>query len=111
MSQVGDRLMVAMQLAPGASFDPGVFKRFIEAQPDLGPKWVPSFVRIVTAFPMTETNKVVKRLLQAERWESDDPTWWRPAEDGPYIGLDSVGVNELRRRFDDRGRSAVLEAI
>ena len=60
---------------------------------------------------MTETNKVVKRLLQAERWESDDPTWWKPTKDGANLQLDAVAVHGLRRQFEDRGRGAVLDAI
>jgi fatty-acyl-CoA synthase len=84
----GDRVMVALQLdtegaAAGAAFDAAGFSAFLAAQSDLGPKWLPTYVRVVSAFPMTETNKVVKRVLQRERWESDDPVWYPPEPENP----------------------------
>jgi hypothetical protein len=29
-------------------------------------------------FPVTPTNKIIKRHLRAELWECADPVWWRP---------------------------------
>jgi fatty-acyl-CoA synthase len=70
---VGDRVMAAVVLAEGADFDAEKFKAFLSEQPDLGPKQWPSFVRISTGLPRTETFKVLKRQLQAEGIECDDP--------------------------------------
>jgi fatty-acyl-CoA synthase len=86
---VGDRVMVSVQLASGATFDPDAFAAFLGAQRDLGPKWVPTFVRVVGAFPMTETNKVLKRELVRERFDTRDPIWWRPDRDLTYVPLDA----------------------
>ena len=72
---VGDRVMAAMVLAEGAEFDPAAFRRFLSAQADLGPKQRPSFVRVATALPRTETFKVVKRQLSAEALDCDDPVF------------------------------------
>lgn len=72
---VGDSVMAALVLAPGAAFDAGEFGRFIADQPDLGPKQHPSFVRISTEFPRTETFKVIKRALSAEGTDCADPVW------------------------------------
>ena len=33
---------------------------------------------------MTATNKVVKRSLRAERWNSTDPVLWQREKGGPY---------------------------
>ena len=33
--------MVALVLRDGAVFDPVAFARFVDGQPDLGPKWRP----------------------------------------------------------------------
>ena len=72
---VGDRVMAAMVLAEGVEFDPAAFRRFLSAQADLGPKQRPSFVRVATALPRTETFKVVKRQLSAEALDCDDPVF------------------------------------
>ena len=83
--RVGDRVMAALQLAPGASFDPDEFAAFLGTQRDLGPKWVPSYLRIVETFPMTETNKVLKRELVRQRFDTTDPIWWRPGREVAYV--------------------------
>jgi fatty-acyl-CoA synthase len=75
---VGDQVMAALQLRPGAEFDAGAFAAFVSAQPDLGTKWMPRFVRVCTALPVTATSKVLVRSLRAERWNCADPVWWRP---------------------------------
>ena len=63
--------MAAIALREGARSMAGSFARFLDAQPDLSPKWRPTYVRIVPrAAPMTETNKVLKRELQREKFRS-----------------------------------------
>jgi fatty-acyl-CoA synthase len=39
---VGDRVMVAVELHGGCTFDPADFDLFLDQQPDLSPKWRPS---------------------------------------------------------------------
>lgn len=72
---VGDRVMAALVLAPGARFDAEAFGAFLAAQTDLGPKQWPSFIRISAALPRTETFKVLKRQLAAEGTACADPAW------------------------------------
>src|SRR5262249_25315949 len=64
---VGDDVMVALQLAPGVPFDPAAFDAFLARQPDLGTKWSPRYVRVSDALPVTATVKLVKRQLRADR--------------------------------------------
>jgi fatty-acyl-CoA synthase len=64
--------MAALVLAQGADFDADKFRAFLTEQPDLGRKQWPSFVRISSGLPRTETFKVIKRLLSAEGIECDD---------------------------------------
>ena len=71
--------------APGRTFDPDAFADWLEAQPDLGPKWVPRYVRVSESLPQTATGKVTKVGLRAEAWATDEPVWWRP-----------LGSSELR---------------
>ncbi|MFB4319149.1 AMP-binding protein [Actinomadura sp. 21ATH] len=74
---VGDQVMAAVALVPGASFDPAAFAAFLDAQPDLGTKWAPRYVRVVTELPRTATNKVIKRPLRTEAWKTADPVYRR----------------------------------
>jgi fatty-acyl-CoA synthase len=107
-AEVGDQAMAAFTLRPGAHFDPDAFAAFLEAQPDLGTKQAPRYVRVARELPSTQTHKVLKRVLRRERWECADPVWWR-APDGRYLRLGPADVSALRARFRARGREAVLD--
>ena len=54
---VGDEVMVALQLEPGVEFDPRAFDEFLAAQADLGVKWSPRYVRIAAQLPVTATTQ------------------------------------------------------
>ncbi|MBV6424126.1 MAG: Long-chain-fatty-acid--CoA ligase FadD17 [Steroidobacteraceae bacterium] len=106
---VGDQLMVALELAPGAPLEPGELRRFLESQDDLGSKWLPRFVRISAHLPTTATNKVLKRQLRREGWRCDDPVWWRRERQDPFRPLGAGDIAALEADFAARGRSQVLE--
>jgi fatty-acyl-CoA synthase len=72
---IGDRVMAALVLTGGATFDPAAFRDFLAAQTDLGPKQWPSYVRVSPELPRTETFKVIKRRLVAEGTGCADPVW------------------------------------
>jgi fatty-acyl-CoA synthase len=72
---VGDQVMAALVLAPGAEFNADEFRSFLAEQPDLGPKQWPSHVRISPVLPRTETFKVLKRVLSAEGVDCADPVF------------------------------------
>ena len=72
---VGDRVMAALVLPDGATFDPAAFRDFLAAQDDLGSKQWPAFVRVSTALPRTETFKIIKRRLSAEGLDCADPVF------------------------------------
>jgi fatty-acyl-CoA synthase len=72
---VGDQVMAALVLVDDAKFDPDGFRDFLAAQPDLGPKQWPSWVRVSSVLPRTETFKVIKRVLAAEAAECADPVF------------------------------------
>ncbi|MHB8219198.1 MAG: AMP-binding protein [Acidimicrobiales bacterium] len=100
---VGDQVMAALELEPGAGgFDPGRFSAFLAGQDDLGTKWAPRFVRVVERLPLTATNKVLKRVLRAERWHTGDPVWWRPEREGSYRPLSSEDAAALDAAVADR---------
>lgn len=70
---VGDQVMAALVLAPGAEFNAEKFRAFLAEQPDLGPKQWPSYVRISAELPRTVTFKVLKRQLSAEGLDCPEP--------------------------------------
>ncbi len=95
----GDQVMAAVQMRGGAVFDPKDFAAFLSAQPDLGTKWAPRFVRVAEALPTTATSKVLTRTLRAERWRCADPVWWSPdrSPGGDYRLLDPADAADLDR--------------
>ena len=106
--EVGDEVMAALHLHEGTAFDADDFIAFLAAQPDLSPKWMPRFIRISHGLPSTATQKVLKRVLQRERWECDDDVWWRPGREPEYRRLEASGVEALRARFVERDREHLL---
>ena len=75
---VGDRVMAALVFGDDIEFDPTAFREFLSRQSDLGPKQWPSFVRVSSALPRTETFKVIKRHLSAEALDCADPVFEIP---------------------------------
>jgi fatty-acyl-CoA synthase len=73
--EVGDRVAVAV--VPAEDFDIDEFAEFLKSASDLGPKQLPSFVRVTEDLPKTATYKVLGRSLTAQRWNSSDPTFFR----------------------------------
>lgn len=105
---VGDDVMAAVLLREGTEFDDADFRRFLTAQRDFGSKWTPRYVRVARQFPVTPTNKIIKRHLRAELWECADPVWWRQ-DDGRYRRMTAADVAQIRQQFAGRERSAVLD--
>ncbi|MCD0451046.1 AMP-binding protein [Actinocorallia sp. API 0066] len=90
--RTGDQVMASLEL-DGTPFDPAAFTAFLAAQEDLGTKWAPKYVRIVSAMPLTATTKVDKKPLRAQAWRTDDPVWHRPGRDLRYLPFtDPEGV-------------------
>lgn len=111
---MGDRVMAALQLHPSATFNAVEFAEFLSAQTDLGPKWIPSFIQIVEEFPMTPSNKVIKRELVLRRWHEverndDVQLWWRPTKEIAFSQFTRVEATELRAKFAAKNRGALLD--
>ena len=86
----GDQVMACIVVRGGASLTPAEFGEFLAGQGDLGPRQQPRFVRVASQLPRTPTFKVLTRLLAADRWNTADPVWWRPAGRAPeYVPLEA----------------------
>ncbi len=106
---IGDQVMIAMQLVEGASFDPDAFEQFLSEQSGLGPKAVPRYVRISSELPVTASNKIITRALRGEFWECSDPVWIR--DGNHYRPMSESDVEELRARLTARGRLPLLAQV
>lgn len=106
--RTADQVMAALELDEGVTFDPAAFASFLAEQVDLGTKWAPRFVRIVSSLPLTATRKIDRKPLRRERWLTDDPVWWRPTATDPYRLLETADIAALHKAFADAGRAGML---
>ncbi len=106
-SGAGDQVMVALETVPGRPFDPDAFAEWLATQPDLGPKWVPRYVRVSTSLPQTATGKVTKVGLREEAWACDEPIWWRPGADVRFQPLSDEDRAALDAGLAENGRPPV----
>jgi fatty-acyl-CoA synthase len=107
----GDQVMAALEMLPGRSFDPERFSAFLSAQPDLGTKWVPSFVRIAAGLPQTASGKVTKEPLRAEGWwGGNDPVFRRRGAALAFAPMAAGDRRELLAEFRRHGREGLVGA-
>ncbi len=105
----GDQVMAALEMLPDTEFDPHRFGVFLAAQPDLGTKWIPAFVRVAATLPQTASGKVIKDPLRAEGWwGGGDPVFERQGAALDYAPMDEGGRRRLRDEFDRHGRQALV---
>ena len=109
--RTGDRVMAAVELRPGT--DPthfaGGLAGFLAAQPDLGTKWAPRYLRVAGALPLTATGKITKVGLRREGWTTTDPVFWRPDRgDHEYRPMTPVDVEGIAGEFVEFDRTALL---
>ena len=111
-SGAGDQVMLAVEMVPGRTFDPDAFAAWLLEQPDLGPKWVPRYVRVSESLPQTATGKVTKVGLRAEAWACDEPVWWRPlgSSEVRFVPLTDAARTELAAGLAANGRPPVGDA-
>jgi len=102
-----DQVMAVLELGDPAAFDPSAFDEFLGAQPDLGTKWAPRYVRPVGRLPVGPTNKTDKQVLREVGWRVDDRVYWRPARDQPLRAMsaeDAAGIEKAIASHRPAGR-------
>ncbi|MGW0966732.1 AMP-binding protein [Streptomyces sp. NPDC002516] len=104
----GDQVMAALALKEGARFEPSAFAGFLLAQPDLGTKMAPRFLRIVDRMPVTATNKIHRVALRREGFRCADPVWWRPPGEPAYRRLTAEDLDALVAGYRAHGREELL---
>ncbi|MFL0277069.1 AMP-binding protein [Mycobacterium sp. SMC-19] len=105
----GDQVMGAVEVADPDSFDAAAFAEYLAAQPDLGRKGFPRFLRISAGLPVTGSNKVLKRELQAQRWHTDEPVYrWAGRGTPEYTRMTENDKGSLDAEFTSYGRQSYL---
>ncbi|MHB8452705.1 MAG: AMP-binding protein [Mycobacteriales bacterium] len=111
--QAGDAVMCALVLRPGAELDPAGFARWLDARPELGPKWRPRWLRLAAELPRTPTHKVLHRELARAKWRRDlvgpDSIWWRPRGAAAFVEFTPADEDRLRAEFAGTGRDRFWE--
>ena len=99
----GDQVMAALTL--NGPFDAAAFTAWARG---LGAKAAPRYVRICAALPQTASNKILKRDLAREAWQTDDPVWHRPGRDTAYRRFTAADARRLTAelRANDRAHLA-----
>ncbi|MFJ3199285.1 AMP-binding protein [Streptomyces sp. NPDC086989] len=105
----GDQVMAAVALEEGRRFSPEEFSAFLAAQPDLGTKMAPRYVRIVGSMPTTATNKVHRVALRRSGFRCPDPVWWRPPGSSGYRPLGPEDLTGLLAAYAAHGRGELLD--
>jgi fatty-acyl-CoA synthase len=109
----GDQVMVALVARTGTAFDPAAFALWVDAQPDLSPKWRPRYVRVCTMLPTTPTNKVLVRTLVHQKFRADrvdgDPVFVRGRGEDQYHRFGPEEEEALRLAFTESGRAQAWE--
>ena len=109
----GDQVMAALVLREGAAFHATAFAAWLDARPDLSPKWQPRFVRLCDALPTTPTNKVITRTLVHEKFRLDrtggDPVFVRERGAAGFRAFEKADDAALRERFEAQGRLSVWD--
>jgi fatty-acyl-CoA synthase len=101
----GDQMMAAVEVAEPESFDVVGLAAFLGAQDDLGAKGIPRLLRVSARLPVTGSNKVLKRELQAQRWRCDEPVYRWPGRGHPgYALMDHAQLDALDDEFTRHGR-------
>lgn len=105
----GDQVMAAIEVADPEALDIAEFAAYLADQKDLGRKGIPRFLRLSTNLPVTGSNKVLKRELQAQRWRTDDPVYhWAGRQEPVYRRMSADEKAELDAEFVRHGRQRFL---
>ena len=108
----GDFVMAALVARDGHAIGIEDLDRFLDAQPDLSPRWRPTFVRLARDLERTETNKVVKRALRRDAFLLDrvrEPVFWRERGESRFKPFTPADLERLLSRFRASGSEARLE--
>jgi fatty-acyl-CoA synthase len=110
-----ERVMVTVQLKQGACFDPDEVHGWLISQQREGgmdPKWMPDYIRIIDAFPVTDTQKIMVRPYRKENFNIEcNPAmvvYYRERGSDTYLKLTGEKFAELKESFRKNGRESLI---
>ncbi|HEY2506922.1 MAG TPA: hypothetical protein VGI58_10430 [Streptosporangiaceae bacterium] len=101
----GDLVGATLEI-PGGEFDPDSFSSFLSEQPDLGTKWAPRLIRVLTELPMTATHKISKPALRRMLWHGEAPVYERAGD--AYVPMTGDRKADLEAEYVRSGRAELL---
>ena len=105
----GDQLMAAIEVANPDAFSAEEFADYLCSRDNLGSKGIPRFLRLSKRLPVTGSNKVLKRELQAQRWHTDEPVYrWVGRGETVYRQMSAEDKRLLDAEFVRHGRQRFL---
>lgn len=94
--------MAAIEVADPARFDMDTFAKYLNEQDDLGSKGTPRFLRVSASLPVTGSNKVLKRELQADKWHTGELVYrWVGRPVGNRVPDFQLMTEDAKRALDD----------
>jgi fatty-acyl-CoA synthase len=110
-----EQVMITVELSENAVFDPQqVFDWFMGQQKNGGmdPKWMPDYIRIIDAFTMTSTQKILVRPFKKGHFNimqnPDMRIYFRDRGDTTYRKLTAEAFTDIQARFVETGRQGLL---
>ena len=107
----GDQVMAALEVPEPNTFEELDLAGFLAAQPDLGTKDAPRFVRLSRALPSTGSNKLAKKQIQLAGWrrtDGDQVFWWSGRGAPSYRPFTDADRESLVAEFEAAGRMRFL---
>ena len=106
--EAGDRVMIAVQPREGEALDADGLYRFLLAQQDVSPKWLPTYVLVAPELPRGVTGKITVRELRSRGFLGGGDVFWRPRGRDGFIPLAPADVERIRQAFAESGREHLL---
>ena len=112
-AESGDQVMAALVLRPGAGFDGAALAAWLEGRPEMGPRWLPRYVRLAGQLPVTPTNKVLVRELVRQKFRAElvggDRLYVRPRREAAFRPFTAEDEAALRAQFEASGRGRLWD--
>ncbi len=116
-SEVSDeKVMVTLQLREDVILDPKqTFDWFVQQQTKGGmdPKWMPDYIRIVDAFTLTNTHKILVRPFKRDHFNiekhPDMEIYFRQRGDDTFHKLTLEAFKTIKMEFGKTGRANLIE--
>jgi fatty-acyl-CoA synthase len=107
----GDQLMAAIEVTDPEQFPIDELSDYLCAQADLGSKGMPRLLRVSARLPATGSNKILKRELQDQHWNTSEVVYrWIGRRPVRYAPMTASDKDDLSRDVTVHGRAHLLRS-